>query len=238
MKANHSGFPFLGQKLALSRWKPLALSTKLLMSLVWIGNYCRANGDWLLLFSFPFFSRPVLCVRACVWEGAGLAPRCSILPPPLNTVGRRRRRRASCYLQSPFAVSLSLPRWTLLFERLKAETKQKSQSENYKVSTDSTPLFLSLRLLSNINKDLLDIWPLYGPSTTSSFSFSVHHDSFQNPSDRRGRLSRTRLKMLSDSIRQNVMAPWIKVRFISVWMSLTGQTLSKQQVGVEYRATK
>ena len=108
MKANHSGFPFLGQKLALSRWKPLALSTKLLMSLVWIGNYCRANGDWLLLFSFPFFPRPVLCVRACIWEGAGLAPRCSILPPPLNTVGRRRRRRASCYLQSPFAVSLFL----------------------------------------------------------------------------------------------------------------------------------
>ena len=89
MKANHSGFPFLGQKLALSRWKPLALSTKLLMSLVWIGNYCRANGDWLLLFSFPFF--PVLCYvcvrvygREPVWPHG--AQFCLLLSIPLGGV--------------------------------------------------------------------------------------------------------------------------------------------------------
>ena len=189
-------------------------------------------------FPFPFFPSCVMCACVCM-GGSRFGP--TVLNSASSSQYRWEASSASGQLLLAIAicrVALSLPRWTLLFERLKAETKQKSQSENYKVSTDSTPLFLSLRLLSNINKDLLDIWPLYGPSTTSSFSFSVHHDSFQNPRDRRGRLSRTRLKMLSDSIRQNVMAPWIKVRFISVWMSLTGQTLSKQQVGVEYRATK
>lgn len=41
-----------------------SLYTKLVMSLVWIGNYCRPNGDWLLLY-LSFF--PLLLLLLVMW---------------------------------------------------------------------------------------------------------------------------------------------------------------------------